>query len=142
MTEKETSQTNNTYLTGRQLQIMKLRQGGSTTEQIAREIGTTRQNVIILEKRAHRNLDRAIRTLNAVREMMISIDFDLREGTHMLDAVKEIVSRADQSGIKLKDNLIGIMTKFKVAMENDLREGTTRRSITVMLFHDGRIQFI
>lgn len=142
MKEKEEGQNRNTYLTGRQLQIMKLRQSGSTTEEIAREIGTTRQNVIILEKRAHRNLDRAIRTLNAVREMMISTDFELKEGTHMLDAVREIVSRADQSGIRLNDNLIGIMTKFKVAMENDLRGGRIRRSITVMMFHDGRIQFI
>ncbi len=141
MSEEE-SALRNTFLTTRQLQIMKLRHGGSSTEEIAREIGTTRQNVTILEKRAHRNLDRAIRTLNAVRDMKISVDFEIAQETHMLDAVKQIVDSADRSGIRLNDNLIGIMTKFKVAMERDLIGGVTQRPITVMMFQDGRIQFI
>lgn len=131
-----------TYLTARQLQIMKLRQDGLKTDQIAQSIGTTRQNVIILEKRAHRNLDRAIRTLNAVRDMRLTTDFELPQGTHILDAVRKIIDSADKSGIRLTDNLIGIMTRFKVAMENDLKGGITQRPITVMMFHDGRIQFV
>lgn len=138
----EDSGMKSTFLTNRQIQIMKLRHGGSSTEEIAREIGTTRQNVTILEKRAHRNLDRAIRTLNAVRDMKISADFEIPKDTHMLDAVKQIVANADQSGIRLNDNLIGLMTKFKVAMEKDLKGGVTQRPITVMIFQDGRIQFI
>lgn len=139
---EDESRLKNTFLTGRQLQIMKLRQSGNSTEQIARAIGTTRQNVTILEKRAHRNLDRAIRTLNAVRDMKISVDFEIPQNMHMLDAVKEIVAKADQSGIRLNDNLIGIMTRFKVAMEKDLRGGVTQRPITVMMFQDGKLQFI
>lgn len=138
----EESGSKSTFLTSRQLQIMRLRHKGYGTEQIAKEIGTTRQNVTILEKRAHRNLDRAIRTLNSVRDMKISVDFEIPREVHMLDAVKLIVSNADRSGIRLNDNLIGIMTKFKVAMEKDLKGGITQRAITVMMFQDGRIQFI
>ncbi len=138
----EDSGLKNTYITSRQLQIMKMRQQGSSTEEISKKIGTTRQNVTILEKRAHRNLDRAIRTLNAVRDMKISIDFEISQDTHMLDAVRLIVKNADTSGIRLNDNLIGIMTKFKVAMEKDLKGGVTQRPITVMMFQDGRVQFI
>ena len=62
----------NLFLSSRQIQIMKLRQEGYSTEGIAHEIGTTRQNVSILEKRGHRNLEKAIRTLNAVRELKLS----------------------------------------------------------------------
>lgn len=131
-----------TFLTPRQLQIMKLRQQGLSTEAIARDIGTTRQNVTILEKRAHRNLNRAVGTLSAVREMKISTDIEIPKDTHMLDAVKLIVGSADSNGIRLNDNLIGIMTKFKVALEKDLRGGITQRPITVLMFQDGRIQFV
>ena len=141
MSEEENS-LKSTFLTPRQLEIMKLRQKGFNTEAIAREIGTTRQNVTILEKRAHRNLDRAIGTLSAVRDMKISTDIEIPRDTHMLDAVKQIVASADKFGIRLNDNLIGIMTKFKVAMERDLRGGVTQRPITVLMFQDGRIQFV
>lgn len=129
------------YLTDRQLEIMKFRKDGLSTEKIAERIGTTRQNVTILEKRAHRNLDRAIRTLNAVRDLNISIDFEIPGQMHILDAVKEIVKRADESGIRLNDNLIGIMTRFKVSMEKDLKGGITRRAITVIMFQNGSVQF-
>lgn len=138
----EESGLKSTFLTSRQLQIMKLRHRGLKTEDIANEIGTTRQNVTILEKRAHRNLDRAIQTLNAVRDMKISVDIEIPKDVHMLDAVKLIVASADKTGIRLNDNLIGIMTKFKVAMEKDLKGGITQRPITAMMFQDGRIQFI
>lgn len=141
MGEKE-SGLGSTYLTSRQMQIMRMRHEGSSTEDIAANIGTTRQNVTILEKRAHRNLDRAIRTLNAVRDMKISSDFEIPGGIYLLDAVKQIVEKADKSGIRLKDNLIDVMTKFKVAIEKDLKGGVTQRPITVMMFLDGRIQFI
>lgn len=135
-------ESSSTYLTGRQIQIMKMRQEGFSTENIASRIGTTRQNVTILEKRAYRNLNRAIRTLNAVRDMKISVDFEIPAQVHILDAVKQILARADEAGIRLSDNLIGIVTRFKVAIEKDLRGGVTQRPITVMMFRDGSVQIL
>lgn len=130
-----------TFLTGRQIEIMRLRHEGLSTEKISKTIGTTRQNVTILENRAHRNLDRAIKTLNAVRDLKISTDIEIPAGTHILDAVKEIVEMADRSGIRLKDNLIGIMTRFKVAVDRDMKGGTIQKPITIMMFQDGTVQF-
>lgn len=131
----------NTFLTSRQLQIMRLRHDGLSTERIAGEIGTTRQNVTILEKRAHRNLERAVNTLNAVRDLKISVNFEIPGGIHILDAVREIIDRADRSGIRLRDNLIGLMTRFKVAVDDEMKGGVIQRPITVMMFQDGTVQF-
>lgn len=131
----------NLFLSTRQIQIMKLRQEGYSTEKIAREIGTTRQNVSILEKRGHRNLEKAIRTLNAVRELKLSHEIRIEGNIHVLDAVKKIIQNADDLSIRLNDNLIGIMTRLKVAVEGDLKNGTIQRDLNILLFHDGSIQF-
>lgn len=133
--------TRNLFLSTRQIQIMKLRQEGYSTEKIAREIGTTRQNVSILEKRGHRNLDKAIRTLNAVRELKLSHEVYIEGNKHVLDAVKEILDRADQLKIRLNDNLIGLMTRLKMAVEGDLKNGIIQKPIGILIFQDGSIQF-
>lgn len=131
----------NLFLSSRQIQIMKLRQEGYSTEMIASEIGTTRQNVSILEKRGHRNLEKAIRTLNAVREMKLSHEVHIEGNTHVLDAVKEILKRADQFKIRLNDNMIGLMTRVKMTVEGDLRNGIIEKPMDVLIFQDGSIQF-
>lgn len=129
------------FLTPRQLEIMRLRQTGMSTESIATAIGTTRQNVTILEKRAHRNIDRAIMTIKVTSELNVSTVFELPERIHILDAVREVLKVADRSGIRLRDNLIVIMTRLKTSVDKDMKGGIVQRAITVMLFQDGTVQF-
>ncbi|MCL4329975.1 MAG: Tfx family DNA-binding protein [Candidatus Thermoplasmatota archaeon] len=136
------SESRATYLTPRQLEILKLRRQGYATEKIAEIIGTTRQNVSILEKRGRSNIERAIRTIKAVKEGEVSTILEITQPVHILDAVKEIIQVADRSGIKLKDNLINIMVRLKAYAESDLMGGTIRRSVTVMMYQDGTIQFL
>lgn len=131
----------NLFLSSRQIQIMKLRQEGNSTEEIARAIGTTRQNVSILEKRGHRNLEKAIRTLNAVRELKLSHEVHIEGDIHVLDAVKLIISRADQLRIRLNDNLIGLMTRLKMSAEGGMKNGILLKPMDVLIFQDGSIQF-
>ncbi len=131
----------NLFLSSRQIQIMKLRQEGYSTEGIAKEIGTTRQNVSILEKRGHRNLEKAIRTLNAVRELKLSHEVHIEGNIHVLDAVKEIIDRADNMNIRLNDNLIGLMTRLKMAVEGDLKNGIIQKAMDILIFQDGSVQF-
>ena len=129
-------------LTPRQLEILKLRRHGYATEKIAEIIGTTRQNVSILERRGRSNIERAIRTINAVKKGEVSTILEITQPVHILDAVKEIIEVADRSGIKLKDNIINIMVRFKAYAESDLMGGTIHRSVTVMMYQDGTIQFL
>lgn len=120
---------------------MKLRKEGYSTEGIAREIGTTRQNVSILEKRGHRNLEKAIRTVNAVRELKLSHEVRIDGNIHVLDAVKKVLKSADELNIRLNDNLIGIMTRLKMAVESDLKNGIIQKPFDILIFQDGSVQF-
>ncbi len=131
----------NLFLSSRQIQIMKLRKEGYSTEGIAREIGTTRQNVSILEKRGHRNLEKAIRTVNAVRELKLSHEVRIDGNIHVLDAVKKVLKSADELNIRLNDNLIGIMTRLKMAVESDLKNGIIQKPFDILIFQDGSVQF-
>ena len=140
MSQEENSP-RNLFLSSRQIQIMKLRKEGYSTEGIAREIGTTRQNVSILEKRGHRNLEKAIRTLNAVRELKLSHEVRIEGDIHVLDAVKKVLKAADDLNIRLNDNLIGIMTRLKMAVEKDLKNGIIQKPFDVLIFQDGSVQF-
>ena len=58
-----------------------------------------------------------------------------------LDAVKEIIDRADKLNIRLNDNLIGLMTRLKMAVERNLRNGIIQKAIDILIFQDGSVQF-
>ncbi len=129
------------FLTGRQLEIFTLRSEGKSTTEISEIIGTTPQNVTILEKRARKNLEKAIETVNAVKDMKIVLNLKIPENTHILDAVMTIIREADRSQIRLKDNIIGILTRLKMSMDTDIRNGLIQRETTVMILHDGVLLF-
>ena len=135
------SNTKRTFLTGRQLEIFTLRSEGKSTTEISEIISTTPQNVTILEKRARKNLEKAIETVNAVKDLKIVLNLRIPENTHILDAVMTVIREADKSGIRLKDNVIGILTRLKISVDMDIQNGLIQREVAVMILHNGVLLF-
>ncbi|MDD2639276.1 MAG: Tfx family DNA-binding protein, partial [Methanothrix sp.] len=55
--------TNPSLLTNRQASVLRLRRKGMSQQEVAEQLGTTRSNVSILEKRALQNVAKARATL-------------------------------------------------------------------------------
>jgi len=127
-----------TILTTRQLEILGLRSQGLSTDQIASTIGTTTKNVIIIEAAIHRKLERAANTLRMVQEGGIASFVAVTAGTHLLDAVRSVLHKADNSNIKLRGSIIDLMGSIKTFAGSNISGGSLTKPLSIMLFRTGR----
>ena len=127
-----------TILTARQLEILGLRSRAMSTEEIASNIRTSTKNVIIIEAAMHRKLERAANTMKLVQEGGLTSSVTVGSGTHLLDAVRSIVDKADEAHIKLRGNLLDLMSSIRTFAGNNISGGLLTKPLSVMLFRTGR----
>lgn len=84
-----------TALTERQMQVLRLRNDGYSQEEIAAELGTTKQNISAIEKTARKNIERAENTLKFVKMLKAPIWFEVTAGTCFDDLIGMIYAKAD-----------------------------------------------
>ena len=125
-------------LTQRQMEILRMRREGMSSVEVARRLGTTRQNVTILERRANRKIEEAAATLRFVQESNLGIVVRIPAGTHILDATKMLLERADSEEIKLKTNMVELISWVKTSLGDSLSSGETVRECTVFISISGR----
>ena len=78
-----------------------LAEGEYTQEEIADKLGTTRQNISLIERRAHNNIKKAEQTLMAYRQLQTIAKVDLKIGTHLVDVPRRLIDAADRVGVKI-----------------------------------------
>ncbi|MGC8600043.1 MAG: Tfx family DNA-binding protein, partial [Nitrososphaeria archaeon] len=100
-------------LTERQLEILDLRKRNMSYDEIAKKLGTTPENVYILEKRALRNLRLAFETIKASVAGNIVMKVKFEKGTKLVNIPPALVSKADEAGIKLKGNFTKIFDDIR-----------------------------
>ena len=113
MTPNSTS----TILTLRQWKVLQLRATGLTQSDVARKLNTSRENISIIEHRAHANIRAARATVAAMEQLSASNEVIIPSGTNLFEAVFMMLLRADMLRIKLRmgaDSLLGaIRSKCK-----------------------------
>ena len=96
-----------TFLTERQIEVLKMRLCGRSQQEVADSLGTTRSNISILEKRAHQNIARAERTLQQWMMLRAPISLQARAGTDVFDLPKMIFAAADEKHMRPAHNVSG-----------------------------------
>jgi Tfx family DNA-binding protein len=76
---------NKSFLTKRQVMVLRLRQSGLTQDEIARRIKTTRANVSLIEKRARENIDRSRETLKEWESIVSPVRVIIKKGTDVIN---------------------------------------------------------
>lgn len=125
-------------LTKKQIEVLKLRRKGLTHEEIARILNTTRENIVILEKRALKNLKLARETLEyaaALTGVLIRVP----RGTRVVDLPRIIVDRADQAGIKLKMSFSLLFDEISIKSREYTDRGVLVKDLNVYLLPDGNL---
>jgi Tfx family DNA-binding protein len=128
-----------TLLTARQWQIIRLRAMGLTQAQVAKKLHTSRENVSIIEHRAHENLKSARATLEAVEQLSESKELVIPSGTSVFEATSMILRRADTLGIKVKISADSILAAIRTRCKGRLRLHHLTSVIRVQLAKDGSI---
>jgi Tfx family DNA-binding protein len=128
------------YLTRRQMEVLSLEREGLSPEEIAHRIGRTVQDVYIIDKRIKTNVRKAQNTISLYEDAGVSVMIHFKPNSELLDILREIVRGSDEAGIKLGENLIGLLTILRQSLRSDINDGRVTRRITVMIRRDGSLK--
>ncbi len=101
------------FLTPRQMEVLKLRAQGYSQEEIAKLLGTSRENITIIEKRAREKVEKARVTIK-VFESLKPIEVTIPSSLNLFSAPQVIFQAADRHGIKVRYNsttVVGILRR-------------------------------
>ncbi|MGA8855736.1 MAG: Tfx family DNA-binding protein [Candidatus Bathyarchaeia archaeon] len=128
-----------TLLTQRQWQVMRLRATGLTQREVAKRLRTTRENVSIIEHRAHRNLRTAKATLATLEQLSESRELIIPTGTSIFEATSMILLRADVLRIKVKMSADSILAAIRSKCKGRIRRHHLTAVVKIRISEDGAI---
>lgn len=129
------------FLTPKQLGVLKLRSEGYTQEEIARKLRTTRENVTITEKRAKENVERARATIDAF-EMLDPVEMRIEAGSEVFEIPRAIFKEADKYGIKVLYNTTSLVGIMRRKLGGKIRGNKISEGFKVLILRSGRVSFI
>jgi len=92
-----------TYLTERQVKVLKLLSKGLTVDEIARTLGVSRSDVYSLIRSAKRVVSKSANTIKLYNELMnnSTFTFTVSKGASINEVIVRILEKADERNIKL-----------------------------------------
>jgi len=127
------------FLTSKQIEVLKLRLEGLSQEEIATQLGTTRQNISLIERRAQRNLKLAKETITTYKELVKATSIQIETGTHLIDVPRLVVDAADSAGVKLRADFTRIYNEIKFIVPDSVDRTKVVKPIRVLILKDGDI---
>jgi hypothetical protein len=126
-------------LTEEQLKILAFRLDGLKQEEIARRLGTTRQNVSLIERRARGNVEKAEMTLRAYRRLQTAATVELKPSTHLVDVPRMLVDAADGAGVKISIDFALVYKELRDEAGDSISGTRVVKPILLHVLRDGKI---
>lgn len=126
-----------TSLTAHQWEVIRFRSQGLTQTDVARKLGTTRENVSIIEHRALRKINAAKATLAALQHMDATNLILIPSGTSLYEAIEIVILRADILGVKLRSSCDAMISAFKSRCKGKIRGHHLVSVVRVEIGSDG-----
>lgn len=129
------------FLSDSQFKVLQLRiEKGLSQAEIAKMLGTTRENVTILERRAKRNVQLAEETVQAYKLLFCLARVEIKAGTHLIDIPGIVVKTGDNFGVKLKVNFTRIYDEIRFKAGDCINNGVVIKPFTIAIFKNGDIE--
>ena len=126
-------------LTDEQLRILSLRLDGLKQEEIAVKLGTTRQNISLIERRARGNISKAEETLRIYRRLKTAATVELKPSTHLVDIPRKLVDAADNAGVKITIDFSLVYKKLRDEAGDSISGTRVVKPIFLYVLRDGEI---
>jgi Tfx family DNA-binding protein len=107
--------------------------------QVANRLHTTRENVSIIEHRAHENLRAAKATLAALDHLSESKEIIILSGTSIFEATSMILMRGDLLRIKLNKNADSILAALRSRCRGRIRGHHLTAVVKIRIGDDGSV---
>ncbi|AFC99043.1 DNA-binding protein, Tfx family [Methanocella conradii HZ254] len=130
------------FLTKRQVMVLRLRQAGMTQEEIARRIKTTRANVSLIEKRARENIDRSRETLKEWESIVSPVRVMIKKGTDVIKVPEVVFAEADRAGIHVKSNSLDLITRIKKEKGSIISNRTLTEDMEIDITDAGEVSIL
>jgi len=128
-----------TVLTERQLQVLKLREGGLTQTEIARRLGTSRANISATEKSAHQKIERARNTLRIIQMIRAPLQIPVKGEADLNEVVKRIYHEADRAGIRIPRDFPTLASHIQRGGGEKIRGRRVLAGLEIAVTADGEI---
>jgi HTH-type transcriptional regulator, fmd operon transcriptional regulator len=137
--DHESQEKGDSLLTERQVRVLKLRTQGCSQQEIADILGTTRSNISIVERRAHRNISRAKLTIHTWLMIQAPLSVRISAGTDLFDLPNIIFAAADQRGIQLPITSPDIIVQLKSKAPNIFKNRNIKKDADIYVAESGDI---
>ncbi len=126
-------------LSQKQYKVLKLRARGFTQLEAARELGTTRANVSMIEARARRKIEKARETLAANESLQSSHKVVIEIGTKLPEIPMLVLHEGDRHHIHVKSDIVKIVRLVKMHKPNCVKNGVLTRNIVFTINEKGKL---
>jgi hypothetical protein len=133
---------NETILTQKQKQVLKLRNKGYSQEEIAQEWGTTKQNISSIERMAWKKVKRAENTIKFVKMLKAPVWFTMDKNADLDDVVGRIYLEADKKNIHITHDGLSLATKIREDAMDKIKHRVVLKEFEVGITEDGEIILI
>ncbi len=127
------------FLTKRQLAVLRLRQAGLTQEEIARRIKTTRANISLIEKRARENVERSKETIREWNSVVSPVRISVPKGMDVMSVPDIVFAEADKASIHVKCDSIGLITLIKKEKGNAISNRVVVEPFEIDIANSGEV---
>jgi Tfx family DNA-binding protein len=124
----------------KQLKILRLRARGFTQLEAAKELGTTRANISMIEWRARRKLDKARETIQAYEALQSSHKVSVGKSTKLAEVPLIVLHEGDRHHIHVKSDIIEIVRIVRAIKPSVVRDGKTIRDLEFKINERGKLE--
>lgn len=133
---------NKSFLTKRQILVLRMRQAGLTQEEIARRIKTTRANISLIEKRARENIDRSMETIKEWNSISSPVKITVKAGTDVMKIPDMVFAEADKASIHVKTDSLDLITRVKKEKGNAISNRIVTKDFEVDITDNGEVTIL
>lgn len=123
----------------KQLKILRLRARGFTQLETAKELGTTRANVSMIEWRARRKLEKARETIRVYEALQSSYTVIVEKGTKLAEVPLIVLHEGDKRRIHIQSDIIEIVRLVRAVKPSCVSDGKTIRKIEFKINERGKL---
>ncbi|MDI3501998.1 MAG: HTH-type transcriptional regulator, fmd operon transcriptional regulator [Archaeoglobi archaeon] len=129
------------FLTDEQIEVLRLRMRGLSQKEIAEILKTTRANVCIIEKRARRNIERALKTIEIWKKINSRAEIEIPSGTDLMDIPQIIFEKANENDVKVKYSFLELIEHIKKSVPEKIEKRVLREPLHVYISEGGEVLF-
>ena len=126
-------------LNPKQYKILKLRAKGLTQLETAKELGTTRANVSMIELRALRKIEKARETLLTYESLQSTHKISVEQGTKLAEIPLLVLHEGDKHHIHVQSDIVKIVRLVRSLEPNCVKDGSLSRRVVFKINEKGKL---